>query len=206
MSGQLRSASVQQAPIGEKKSEWDYYGAKLFPNVKGCGYPPVVVCADFVKKYGKEGYTTRNHPLQLTRLVVVEEQSASTAPPPLQTSRTRGSANRGGGGSSADDPDAETSISVDDKTCIIQRSTSRGLNALSDKLPNSGKGLHAQVIEMNDLNPQLRHPVDGDVFLPKRNNNCNPPPPHERNGPTNPAAKNKGGEPTLLGGFEETDF
>ncbi|CAL8133794.1 unnamed protein product [Orchesella dallaii] len=243
---QLRSASVQQPSVtnGEEEPFWDYLGAHLFPNVKGCGYPPVVVCSDFVEKYGQEGTNFSCYYSKVDRALVVTsydmsrvimdlvysmaipipsfiisvvylifayfriyntESSSSThetggggRAERLNSSSTTtnlqnpGSANRGGGGSSADDPDAETSISVDDKTCIIQRSTSRGLNALSDKLPNSGKGLHAQVIEMNDLNPQLRHPVDGDVFLPKRNNNCNPPPPHERNGPTNPAARNKG--------------
>ncbi|XP_018320605.1 protein tipE [Agrilus planipennis] len=32
-------------------SEWYYIGAKLFPNVKGCGYPPALNCTIFLKKY-----------------------------------------------------------------------------------------------------------------------------------------------------------
>lgn len=32
-------------------SEWYFTGAKLFPNVKGCGYPPMLNCSIFYKKY-----------------------------------------------------------------------------------------------------------------------------------------------------------
>lgn len=33
------------------ESEWYFVGAKLFPNVKGCGYPPMLNCSIFYKKY-----------------------------------------------------------------------------------------------------------------------------------------------------------
>lgn len=32
-------------------SEWFFTGARLFPNVKGCGYPPMLNCTVFLKKY-----------------------------------------------------------------------------------------------------------------------------------------------------------
>lgn len=32
-------------------SEWYYTGAKLFPNVKGCGYPPMLNCSIWLKRY-----------------------------------------------------------------------------------------------------------------------------------------------------------
>ncbi|CAH0561899.1 unnamed protein product [Brassicogethes aeneus] len=32
-------------------SEWYYREAKLLPNVKGCGYPPMLNCSVFLKKY-----------------------------------------------------------------------------------------------------------------------------------------------------------
>nr|CAD7400002.1 unnamed protein product [Timema cristinae] len=36
-------------------SEWYFTGAKLFPNVKGCGYPPMLNCSIFLKKYKEPG-------------------------------------------------------------------------------------------------------------------------------------------------------
>ncbi|XP_069697789.1 protein tipE isoform X1 [Periplaneta americana] len=36
-------------------SEWYYTQAKLFPNVKGCGYPPMLNCSIFVKMYSEPG-------------------------------------------------------------------------------------------------------------------------------------------------------
>ncbi|KAJ8678645.1 hypothetical protein QAD02_014432 [Eretmocerus hayati] len=36
-------------------SEWYFTGAKLFPNVKGCGYPPMLNCTIFVRQYGSIG-------------------------------------------------------------------------------------------------------------------------------------------------------
>lgn len=32
-------------------SEWYFTGARLFPNVKGCGYPPILNCTVFLGKY-----------------------------------------------------------------------------------------------------------------------------------------------------------
>ncbi|GLG92660.1 Protein tipE [Gryllus bimaculatus] len=36
-------------------SEWFYVGAKLYPNVKGCGYPPMLECSVFFDLYGSVG-------------------------------------------------------------------------------------------------------------------------------------------------------
>lgn len=36
---------------GDNRSEWFFTGAKLFPNVKGCGYPPMLNCTIWSKKY-----------------------------------------------------------------------------------------------------------------------------------------------------------
>ncbi|KAK9511887.1 hypothetical protein O3M35_000457 [Rhynocoris fuscipes] len=36
------------APNG---SEWYFIGAKLYPNVKGCGYPPMLNCSIWIKKH-----------------------------------------------------------------------------------------------------------------------------------------------------------
>lgn len=36
-------------------SEWYYVGAKLMPNVKGCGYPPMLNCSTFLKQYKEIG-------------------------------------------------------------------------------------------------------------------------------------------------------
>lgn len=33
------------------ESEWFFTGARLFPNVKGCGYPPILNCTIWTKKY-----------------------------------------------------------------------------------------------------------------------------------------------------------
>lgn len=40
-------------------SEWYFTGARLFPNVKGCGYPPILNCTIFYGKYRplKTNYT-----------------------------------------------------------------------------------------------------------------------------------------------------
>ncbi|XP_014292516.2 protein tipE [Halyomorpha halys] len=40
------------APNG---SEWYYIGARLFPNVKGCGYPPMLNCSVWMDAHVKEG-------------------------------------------------------------------------------------------------------------------------------------------------------
>ena len=36
-------------------SEWFFTGARLFPNVKGCGYPPMLNCSIWSKKYKEVG-------------------------------------------------------------------------------------------------------------------------------------------------------
>ncbi|KAJ8970666.1 hypothetical protein NQ317_011516 [Molorchus minor] len=36
-------------------SEWDFVEAKLLPNVKGCGYPPMLNCTNFLKSYKELG-------------------------------------------------------------------------------------------------------------------------------------------------------
>lgn len=45
------------APIEEEEEEDDgiYTDAKLFPNVKGCGYPPMLNCSVFLKQYREVG-------------------------------------------------------------------------------------------------------------------------------------------------------
>lgn len=35
----------------DNTSEWFFTGAKLFPNVKGCGYPPSLNCSIWMKKF-----------------------------------------------------------------------------------------------------------------------------------------------------------
>lgn len=43
---------VQDLPGAmDNMSEWFFTGAKLFPNVKGCGYPPMLNCSIWTKKY-----------------------------------------------------------------------------------------------------------------------------------------------------------
>lgn len=37
------------------ESEWFFSGARLFPNVKGCGYPPMLNCTIWTKKYKEIG-------------------------------------------------------------------------------------------------------------------------------------------------------
>lgn len=39
----------------EEDSEWFYRDARLFPNVKGCGYPPMLNCSVFLKQYREVG-------------------------------------------------------------------------------------------------------------------------------------------------------
>ncbi|XP_011309881.1 protein tipE [Fopius arisanus] len=37
-------------------SEWYFTGAKLFPNIKGCGYPPILNCSIFYRQYSNIGH------------------------------------------------------------------------------------------------------------------------------------------------------
>lgn len=47
--------SSEQIGLLGNDSEWYYAKARLFPNVKGCGYPPMLNCSIFVKKYSEPG-------------------------------------------------------------------------------------------------------------------------------------------------------
>lgn len=38
-------------PAADNSSDWFFTGAKLFPNVKGCGYPPGLNCSIWMKQY-----------------------------------------------------------------------------------------------------------------------------------------------------------
>lgn len=42
-------------PSEDEDSEWFYRDARLFPNVKGCGYPPMLNCSIFLKQYKEVG-------------------------------------------------------------------------------------------------------------------------------------------------------
>lgn len=42
-------------PIEEEDDDGIYTDAKLFPNVKGCGYPPMLNCSVFLKQYREVG-------------------------------------------------------------------------------------------------------------------------------------------------------
>lgn len=44
-------SDVEPTGLMGNDSEWYYTGAKLFPNVKGCGYPPMLNCTIWLKKH-----------------------------------------------------------------------------------------------------------------------------------------------------------
>ncbi|XP_028157952.1 protein tipE isoform X1 [Ostrinia nubilalis] len=44
-------ADVPPTGLQGNDSEWYFTGARLFPNVKGCGYPPILNCTIFYGKY-----------------------------------------------------------------------------------------------------------------------------------------------------------
>lgn len=44
-------ADVRPTGLQGNDSEWYFTGARLFPNVKGCGYPPILNCTVFYGKY-----------------------------------------------------------------------------------------------------------------------------------------------------------
>lgn len=48
-------SEVEPTGLMGNDSEWFYTGAKLFPNVKGCGYPPMLNCSIFLKTYREIG-------------------------------------------------------------------------------------------------------------------------------------------------------
>lgn len=47
--------SLEAPGMERNSSEWDFVGAKFFPNVKGCGYPPYLNCTIFHKLYAVIG-------------------------------------------------------------------------------------------------------------------------------------------------------
>ncbi|KAJ9600909.1 hypothetical protein L9F63_000952, partial [Diploptera punctata] len=54
MFGELVEPTEKTGLMGND-SEWYYTKAKLYPNVKGCGYPPMLNCSIFVKMYSEPG-------------------------------------------------------------------------------------------------------------------------------------------------------
>ena len=53
-------------PEDIEQQTWDVYDAKLYPNVKGCGYPPTVNCTVFSVNYSTPG---RTYPCYYSRKV-----------------------------------------------------------------------------------------------------------------------------------------
>lgn len=59
-------------------SEWFFVGAKLFPNVKGCGYPPMLNCTVFYNSYSTVGtnfscfYSTVDPGIVITHLDMLQ--------------------------------------------------------------------------------------------------------------------------------------
>lgn len=47
----MEYSEVHERGLMGNNSEWYFIGAKLFPNVKGCGYPPILNCSIWTKKY-----------------------------------------------------------------------------------------------------------------------------------------------------------
>ncbi|KAK6641315.1 hypothetical protein RUM44_013024 [Polyplax serrata] len=47
----MTSDFIENEGLQGNNSEWYYVKAKLFPNVKGCGYPPILNCTIFLKTY-----------------------------------------------------------------------------------------------------------------------------------------------------------
>jgi len=192
--------------------------AHLFPNVKGCGYPPSLNCSIFLSKYAQEGknfscYYSKVKPwLVVTsfnmNLVVLELALSMAIPIPCfivsviylvfayfkiyNTSSTASSSrqvpvdsttNNNGPSPSPEPPQTSLSTLDEKARAFVRKSSSRTLNALTEKLlPNSKP--HPPM-EMNDLTPIIsRNPAEDNQI---RNNRA-----PERNGPTNPPVKNKG--------------
>ena len=55
--GKLLLESNYTDPASFFNIEWDFTEAKLFPNVKGCGYPPDVNCSEFDHLFSSIGAT-----------------------------------------------------------------------------------------------------------------------------------------------------
>lgn len=52
---------------------WDILGAQLYPNVKGCGYPPKVNCTEFNRNYSTPGRTFPCYYSKQQRVMVITE-------------------------------------------------------------------------------------------------------------------------------------
>ncbi|XP_050443352.1 protein tipE-like isoform X1 [Adelges cooleyi] len=62
-----RSLLLHQQAIDPEPAVWTYSNARIFPNVKGCGYPPHLNCSAFHQKYFEVGsvypcYYSREEP------------------------------------------------------------------------------------------------------------------------------------------------
>lgn len=55
VAGDYSEISEPMEGLMGNNSEWFFIGAKLFPNVKGCGYPPYLNCSVWNKKYKEVG-------------------------------------------------------------------------------------------------------------------------------------------------------
>lgn len=51
----LEFMEYTDSSLESNDSEWFFMGARLFPNVKGCGYPPMLNCSIWAKKYKEVG-------------------------------------------------------------------------------------------------------------------------------------------------------
>lgn len=58
--------------VNGTQSEW-FIGARLFPNVKGCGYPPSLNCTIWTKKYKTEGTNFSCYYSRVDPLLVVSD-------------------------------------------------------------------------------------------------------------------------------------
>ncbi|KAK7077477.1 hypothetical protein SK128_021858 [Halocaridina rubra] len=58
--------------------EWDLINARLYPNVKGCGYPPSVNCTDFNRNYSTPGRTFPCYYSKQTPVMVINHLDLET--------------------------------------------------------------------------------------------------------------------------------
>lgn len=71
------SSSWPSSSARRQDSTWDFEDAHLYPNVKGCGYPPHVVCSDFLEKYAVVGANFSCHYSKVDRALVVTSYDMS---------------------------------------------------------------------------------------------------------------------------------
>lgn len=55
VSAELKEEAEPRTGLTGDPSGWFYLGAKLYPNVKGCGYPPMLNCSVFIQQYHRPG-------------------------------------------------------------------------------------------------------------------------------------------------------